>query len=132
MITNPEVAKGFAPGTHASTFGGNPLACRAALEVLYTIENDKLLQRVTQAGEFLATMLQVLVDKHPKKALQVRGRGLLRGLLVDGDAAPIVARARDHKVLLSVAGGNVVRFAPPFIVTDDELAEGVAALEASL
>jgi acetylornithine/N-succinyldiaminopimelate aminotransferase len=132
MIANPEVAKGFAPGTHASTFGGNPLACRASLEVLYTIESEKLLERVTLAGEFLGTMLQALVDKYPKRALEVRGRGLLRGLLVDGDAAPIVARAREHKVLLSVAGGNVVRFAPPFIVTDEQLAEGVTALEKSL
>ena len=132
MVANPEVAKGFAPGSHASTFGGNPLAARAALEVLYTIESEKLLERVTQAGELLAGMLQGLVDKYPGKALEVRGRGLLRGLLVPGDAAPIVARVREHKVLLSVAGGNVVRFAPPFIVTDAELAEGVAALEASL
>jgi acetylornithine/succinyldiaminopimelate/putrescine aminotransferase len=132
MIANPEVAKGFQPGTHASTFGGNPLAARAALEVLYTIETHHLLQRVTEAGILLGGMLQSLVEKYPQKAREVRGRGLLRGLLVDGDAAPIVARAREKKVLLSVAGGNVVRFAPPFIVSDDELAEGVAALEASL
>jgi predicted acetylornithine/succinylornithine family transaminase len=130
MIANPEVAKGFAPGTHASTFGGNPLAARAALEVLYTIENENLLERVTKAGELLGALLQELVNA--KKGLEVRGRGLLRGLRVDGDAAPIVAKVREHKVLLSVAGGNVIRFAPPFIVTDEQLAEGVAALATSL
>jgi predicted acetylornithine/succinylornithine family transaminase len=130
MIANPEVAKGFAPGTHASTFGGNPLAARAALEVLYTIENENLLERVNKAGELLGGLLQELVDAG--KGLEVRGRGLLRGLRVDGDAAPIVAKVREHKVLLSVAGGNVVRFAPPFIVTDEQLAEGVAALQKSL
>ena len=132
MVANVEVAKGFAPGSHASTFGGNPLAARAALEVLDVIEADKLLSRVTQAGELLAGLLGALVEKYPGKAREVRGRGLLRGLLVDGDAAPLVARARERMVLLSVAGGNVVRFAPPFIVTDDELAEGVKALDAAL
>jgi predicted acetylornithine/succinylornithine family transaminase len=133
MIANQEVAKGFAPGSHASTFGGNPLACAAALEVLHVIEKDDLLTRVMQAGEQLEGLLKILVDKHPGKVKEVRGRGLLRGVLVDGDAAPIVARVRERsKVLLSVAGGNVVRFAPPFIVSDDELAEGVAALDAAL
>jgi predicted acetylornithine/succinylornithine family transaminase len=132
MIATQELARGFAPGTHASTFGGNPLACRAALEVLHVIDADKLLDRVNQAGELLAAMLRQLVEKYPDKAKGVRGRGLLQGLLVDGDAAPVVARAREQKVLLSVAGGNVVRFAPPYIVTDEELTEGVAALEKSL
>jgi acetylornithine/succinyldiaminopimelate/putrescine aminotransferase len=132
MLANEEVARGFQPGTHASTFGGNPLAARAALEVMRVIESENLLERVMHAGEKLASMLERLVEKHPKKALAVRGRGLLRGLHVDGDAAPIVARARERKVLLSVAGGTVVRFAPPFIVSDDELAEGVNALDHAL
>jgi predicted acetylornithine/succinylornithine family transaminase len=132
MIANQELAKGFAPGTHASTFGGNPLACRAALEVLHVIESQGLLERIRDAGEFLAGKLQALVEKYPGRAKEVRGRGLLCGLLVDGDAAPVVARVRAEKVLLSVAGGNVVRFAPPYIVTNDELAEGVAALDTAL
>jgi predicted acetylornithine/succinylornithine family transaminase len=131
MVANAEVAKGFQPGTHASTFGGNPLATAAALEVLRVIETDKLLARVKQAGELLASMLQNLVGKHAR-AKEVRGRGLLRGLALDGDAAPVVARARDKNVLLSVAGGTVVRFAPPFVVSDEQLEEGVAALDFAL
>jgi acetylornithine/N-succinyldiaminopimelate aminotransferase len=132
MVATEELAQGFAPGTHASTFGGNPLACAAALAVLETIENDKLLDRVNTAGGRLHHALEKLVEKYPGKAKGVRGRGLLMGLAVEGDAAPYVARAREQGVLLSVAGGTVVRFVPPFVVTDEELDEGVAALDRAL
>jgi predicted acetylornithine/succinylornithine family transaminase len=125
MVASGEVAQGFAPGAHASTFGGNPLACAAALAVIDTIEKDRLLERVRGAGERLAAGLEKLVGK---QGLAVRGRGLLRGLLVDGDATPLVTRAREKGVLLSVAGGTVARFVPPFVVTDAQLDEGVAAL----
>jgi predicted acetylornithine/succinylornithine family transaminase len=132
MVATEELAQGFAPGTHASTFGGNPLACAAAQAVLDTIARDKLLDRVNVAGGRLHHALQKLVEKYPDKAKAVRGRGLLKGLLVEGDAAPYVARAREQGVLLSVAGGSVVRFVPAFVVSDAELDEGVAALDHAL
>jgi predicted acetylornithine/succinylornithine family transaminase len=132
MVATEELAKGFAPGSHASTFGGNPLACAAATTVIDTIEKDKLLSRVIEAGGRLRKGLQRLVEKYPGKAKEVRGRGLLLGLAVEGDAAPYVARAREHGVLLSVAGGTVVRFVPAFVVTDEELDEGIAALDQAL
>ncbi|MCA1662908.1 MAG: aminotransferase class III-fold pyridoxal phosphate-dependent enzyme, partial [Myxococcales bacterium] len=132
MVASEELAKGFAPGTHASTFGGNPLACAAAATVMDTIEKEKLLERVVSAGGRLHKGLQALVEKYPGKAKEVRGRGLLKGLAVDGDAAPYVARAREEGVLLSVAGGTVVRFVPAFVVTDEEIDEGVAALDKAL
>ncbi|MDB4967500.1 MAG: argD 1, partial [Myxococcales bacterium] len=132
MIATDELSKGFGPGSHASTFGGNPLACAAALTVIDTIENEKLLSRVVEAGGHLHKGLQALVEKYPDKAKEVRGRGLLKGLLVDGDATPYVQRAREAGVLLSVAGGTVVRFVPPFIVTNAEIDEGLAALDKAL
>jgi acetylornithine/succinyldiaminopimelate/putrescine aminotransferase len=132
IVASGELAQGFAPGTHASTFGGNPLATAAALCVLETIEEERLLDRVKAAGERLRASLQRLVEKHPGRAKAVRGRGLLWGLQLDGDAAPVVRAVRERGVLLSVAGGTVVRFAPPFVVTDAELDEGVAALDAAL
>lgn len=132
IVATEELARGFAPGAHASTFGGNPLACAAALTVLETIENEKLLARVAAAGARLRQGLEELVEKHKGKARAVRGRGLLVGLQVEGDAAPYVQRARERGVLLSVAGGTVVRFVPPFVVTDAEIDEGVAALDAVL
>jgi acetylornithine/N-succinyldiaminopimelate aminotransferase len=132
MVASDELAKGFAPGTHASTFGGNPLACASASTVMETIEKEKLLSRVIEAGGRLQHGLQKLIQKYPGKAKEVRGRGLLLGLAVEGDATPYVQKAREHGVLLSVAGGTVVRFVPPFVVTDDELDEGVAALDKAL
>ncbi len=132
IVASDEVAKGFAPGSHASTFGGNPLACAAGLAVQRAIDEGKLLARVTEAGDHLAKLLAGLVTKHPGRAKEVRGRGLLRGLAVEGDAAHIVQRCREKGVLLSVAGGTVVRFVPPYIVTDAQLEEGVAVLDAVL
>jgi acetylornithine/N-succinyldiaminopimelate aminotransferase len=133
IVASGELAQGFAPGTHASTFGGNPLACAAALAVIETIEKDDLLSRVRAAGEHLLAGLSALAKKHQPIAQQVRGRGLLRGLAVTGDATPYVLGAREKgNVLLSVAGGTVARFVPPFVVTNEQLDEGVAALDAAL
>ena len=128
IVATGEVAQGFAPATHASTFGGNPLATAAARFVLETIENEKLLDRVRTLGEHLGRRLQELVVRFPKIAVEARGQGLLRGLLLNRDAVPIVAKLRERKVLLSVAGGTVVRFVPPFIVEVAELDAGVDAL----
>jgi predicted acetylornithine/succinylornithine family transaminase len=135
IVASGELAQGFQPGTHASTFGGNPLACAAALCVLDTIEEEKLLARITAAGERLQAGLERLAQKyaaHAPRTRGARGQGLLRGLVLDGDAAPTVQKARAAGVLLSVAGGSVVRFAPPFVVTDAELDRGVEALDRAL
>ena len=115
---------------HATTFGGNALACAAANAVFDIIEKEQLLARVTESGEYLAGKLAALVeDGH---ATEVRGRGLLRGLAVAGAPAAVVARAREKGVLLSVAGDKVVRFAPPYIVSKAQLDEAVAVLRGVL
>jgi predicted acetylornithine/succinylornithine family transaminase len=138
IVARADVAEGFAPGTHASTFGGNPLACTAALKVLQTIEEDELLEHVLRVGEHLGGRLSELLARHgepragARRAVGVRGRGLLRGLALDGDATPIVARARERGVLLSVAGGTVVRFAPALIVTPAEIDEAIEVLDEAL
>jgi acetylornithine/succinyldiaminopimelate/putrescine aminotransferase len=131
IVASGELAQAFQPGTHASTFGGNPLACHAARTVLEFIEHHQVLERVTEAGDRLDRALSVLKKRQPR-IKELRGRGLLRGALLDGDAAPVVHKARENGVLLSVAGGTVVRFAPPYVVTDEELDAGVAALDAAL
>ena len=132
MVASGELAKGFAPGTHASTFGGNPLACAAGNAVLSTIVEDKLLARVVELGEHLEAGLSQIATKHAARAIGPRGQGLLRGLALNGDATPVVAACRDKGVLLSVAGGTVVRFVPPFVVTKEELDRGLHALDGSL
>ncbi len=128
MLCSDEVAKGFEPGTHASTFGGNALASAAALAVLDVIESEGLLAHVRAMGEHLGRGLERLCAEHPGKAKEARGKGLLRGLALAGDAVPTVTACREQGLLLSVAGGTVVRFAPALNVTAAELDEALALL----
>jgi acetylornithine/N-succinyldiaminopimelate aminotransferase len=120
------VAGGSVP--HASTFGGNPLACAAASAVFEIIENEALIERVMQAGEYLGTRLADLVQRFSGHVVDQRGRGLLRGLSVTGAPAQVVSRCRELGLLLSVAGDKVIRFAPPYVVERSQLDEGVAIL----
>jgi acetylornithine/N-succinyldiaminopimelate aminotransferase len=114
---------------HASTFGGNPLACAAARTVIATIESEGLLDHCARAGEHLAGRLSALAATHAERCEGARGRGLLQGLVLREPAAPVVAACRERGLLLSVAGGTVVRFAPPLIVTTEQLDQAVDTLE---
>lgn len=117
---------------HASTFGGNPLACAAACAVLDIIEAEGLIERVTQAGQYLGTLLTELVAEFPGHVLDTRGRGLLRGIAVAGQPAQVTSACREHGMLVSVAGASVVRFAPPYIVSRAQLDEAVGVLRTVL
>ena len=117
---------------HASTFGGNALACAAARAVFEIIDDEGLIDRVTQAGQYLVSQLNDLVQEFPGHALEVRGRGLLVGLVVAGVPAQVVTRCRAVGLLLSVAGDKVVRFAPPYIVERAQLDEAIGILRAVL
>jgi acetylornithine/N-succinyldiaminopimelate aminotransferase len=132
MLANEDVARGFEPGTHASTFGGNALATAAALYVQRAIDGEGLLERSREMGGHLGSALLRLGERRRPRTRGARGRGLLQGLIIDGDAAPIVARARELGLLISVAGGNVVRFAPPLVVSRAEIDEAVSILDAAL
>jgi predicted acetylornithine/succinylornithine family transaminase len=137
LLATDEAAKGFVPLAgeavpHASTFGGNALACAAALTVLDVIEEESLLQNCREAGEYLGRGLEKLVDKYPGVALEARGRGLLRGLAVASDAPGIVAACRERGMLLSVAGTHTVRFVPPLLVRREHLDEALGILDAVL
>ena len=113
---------------HATTFGGNPLACAAAVAVIETIEGEGLLENASEAGDYLAQKLDELVATHPGLCLESRGRGLLRGLALDRAASPFVAAAREGGLLLSVAGGTVIRFAPALIVRKKHIDEAISIL----
>jgi acetylornithine/N-succinyldiaminopimelate aminotransferase len=132
MLANEDVARGFEPGSHASTFGGNPFATAAALYVQHAIDAGGLLERCRDVGAYLGSALLRLAERRKPRARGARGRGLLQGLVLDGDAGPVVTRARERGLLLSVAGGNVVRFVPPLVVSKDEIDEAVQILDAAL
>jgi acetylornithine/N-succinyldiaminopimelate aminotransferase len=120
------------PVPHASTFGGNALACAAVNAVFEIIETEGLIERVAQAGQYLGTRLADVVAEFPGHAVEVRGRGLLRGVAVSGAPAQVMARCRERGVLLSVAGDKVVRFAPPYVVERKHLDEAIAVLRGVL
>ena len=132
MLANEEVARGFEPGTHASTFGGNPFATAAALYVQRAIDELGLLQHCRDIGSYLGSALLRLAERRRPKTRGARGRGLLQGLVVEGNPADLVARARAHGLLLSVAGSNVVRLVPPLVVTRAEIDEAIEILDAVL
>jgi predicted acetylornithine/succinylornithine family transaminase len=137
VACSEKAAQGLAvqPGgavPHASTFGGNPLACAAAVAVFDLIESEGLIERVNQAGQYLAARLRELVAEFPAQAVEVRGKGLLLGLVVSGPPAQVVARCREKGMLVSVAGDKVVRFAPPYVVERRHLDEAVTILRSVL
>jgi predicted acetylornithine/succinylornithine family transaminase len=137
VVASEKAARGLAaqPGgavPHASTFGGNALACAAAAAMLEIMETEGLVERVAQAGQYLAQQLGELIVEFPGHAIEIRGRGLLRGLAVSGNAVQVVGRCREQGLLLSVAGANVVRFAPPYIVERHQLDEAIAILRGVL
>ncbi|MCP9890350.1 aspartate aminotransferase family protein [Cyanobium sp. Aljojuca 7D2] len=125
----------FRPGEHASTFGGNPFACRAGLTVLAELERRKLLSHVQRMGELLQELLAELVSRHPTLLEGVRGWGLLQGLVLRPEApsAPeIVKAAMEQGLLLVPAGPQVVRFVPPLVIQPRHLRLAVDRLERAL
>ncbi|MCT0248262.1 aspartate aminotransferase family protein [Synechococcus sp. CS-205] len=125
----------FRPGDHASTFGGNPLACRAALTVAQELERRLLVPHVQRMGELLQQLLAELVSRHPQLLEGVRGWGLLQGLVLRPEAptAPqIVQSAIEVGLLVVPAGPRVVRLVPPLVIQPRQLRQAVALLEQAL
>ena len=122
IVAGPKCADAFQPGNHASTFGGNPLACAVANTVIDTIENDGLIEKVRHKGELLGEGLEAFVDQF-EHVVAARGRGLMWGLVLDQPAKWVVDRLADIGVLALATAGNVVRILPPLTVTEDELEE---------
>jgi predicted acetylornithine/succinylornithine family transaminase len=129
-LVSERVAQKVAPGDHGSTYGGNLLACRAALTVLDELEGG-LLEHARAMGEYLGTALEGLKARHPQIS-DVRGAGLIRGLDIEGDAAAVVASALERGLLVNRTANTVLRVLPPFIVTAADIDAAVAALGAAI
>ena len=124
LVSNAKFADVFQAGNHASTFGGNALACAASLATIKIIEDEKLLAAAKSKGEMLKAALQAFAEKYDQ-VLDVRGLGLMLGMVVDGDPKVVVEAFRDMGVLALTAGGNVVRFLPTLSMTEARLEEAV-------
>jgi len=117
-------------GTHGSTFGGNPLACAAALKVLNIVERDQLANRAKALGEHMQASFQQQLKDCPH-VVEVRQKGLMIGIELTNPCTELVGKALEQKLLINVAGGNTVRLLPPLTISDDE-ADKITALVSQL
>lgn len=131
-LATEEAAKGMTPGTHGSTFGGNPLAMAVGNAVLDIILADDFLQHVRDASLQFKQGLASLVDRYPDVVSDVRGEGLLLGIKAKVQNTALIAEIREHGVLTVPAGDNVVRLLPPLIITADEVREALSRIEAAV
>jgi predicted acetylornithine/succinylornithine family transaminase len=129
MCTTRKLSSALVPGTHASTFGGNPLACAVACAVLDELLEGGVLDHAKAMGERLGEGLDAIAAAlGPDKVLASRGRGLLRGLALVKPVAAVIDACRARGVLVISAGGNVLRMAPPLVISPEEIDRGLAVL----
>ncbi|CAH0999728.1 Ornithine aminotransferase [Neolewinella maritima] len=125
------------PGQHGSTFGGNPVACAVAREALEVVVDEKLTQNARQLGHLFRERMQELVDRHPDTLRLVRGKGLLNALVIndseDSDTAWNLCMALAERGLLAKpTHGNIIRFAPPLVISEAELREACDIIAATV
>ncbi|MEC9464887.1 MAG: aspartate aminotransferase family protein [Myxococcota bacterium] len=131
VVTTEAVSEPLVVGKHGSTYGGNPVACRAGLETFKVLEDEGLLQAATERGRHLCDALETLKAKHPH-VVTVRGRGLMIGVELSVEARPVYVAARKHGLLVTMAGTNVLRILPPLNVTVEQIEQCVSRLDATL
>lgn len=136
MLTTETIAGAFAVGSHGTTYGGNPLAAAVALSVLQTINTQAFLARVKQASHTLVEKLQAIVRDYPQVFAQVRGSGLMLGMVLAdaylGKAKDIAKAAEAQGLMLLIAGPDVVRLLPALVVTDAQIDEALTRLRRAL
>jgi acetylornithine/N-succinyldiaminopimelate aminotransferase len=119
-LATDSVAKAFTPGSHASTFGGNPLACAAGLAVCRALLEGHVLDHARQMGEYLVKGLSACKERH-RVVREVRGLGLLQGIELDMDGKSVVSECLARGILINATGEHVLRFLPPLIITQLEI-----------
>jgi acetylornithine/N-succinyldiaminopimelate aminotransferase len=131
MIGSSRVAGSLKPGDHGTTFGGGPLACRLALEVLDIIEQEGLIERVGEMGDYLVQGLKNLASRHSLIG-EIRGMGLMIGIELGSAAAEVVKKLLARGFITNAAHETVLRLLPPFIISRDDIDEFLTALDAVL
>lgn len=127
LLAKKEVAQAFDPGSHGSTFGGNPLATTAGLATLEVLVSEDFMKHSKQMGEYLNSRLNECKEKF-NEIQEVRGRGLLQGVVLKEKAALVVQAARERNVLVLLAGPDVVRILPPLTTTKEEIDQFISVL----
>jgi acetylornithine/N-succinyldiaminopimelate aminotransferase len=134
MLCRAALAEALPPGSHGSTFGGNPLASAAALAVLETLESDNLMTRARELGATLMRGLSALASRHAQVVELARGRGLLQALVLrqSVDARAVLGSIQSRGLLLTLAGGHALRFSPPLVVEPAQIDEALGIVDAAL
>jgi acetylornithine/N-succinyldiaminopimelate aminotransferase len=131
VLATEDAASGMVVGTHGSTYGGNPLAMAVGIKMVDVVTGNGFLDDVNRKAGLLRQKLEGLIDAHPDIFESVRGVGLMLGLKCKVAPADLVAAGYDAHVITVPAADNVVRLLPPLNITDEDIAEGVARLDAA-
>ena len=136
VLANNEIMEVIKPGQHGSTFGGNPLACAVAMAALEVVKDEQLAERAEVLGKLFRTEIQKIVD-HSDLVTLVRGKGLLNAIVINdteesSTAWDICMKLRDNGLLAKPTHGNIIRFAPPLVMTEEQLLECVAIIKKTL
>ena len=132
FLATREAAKGMVKGVHGTTFGGNPLAMAVGNACYDELAKPEFLERVNIMANVLGQALEGVKDRHPDLVVEARGKGLLRGLKLKVDPKSIQAKLRQRRVLVGVAGDNVLRLAPPLIIDEAQVSQAIDAIDAVL
>ncbi|MGH7803912.1 MAG: aminotransferase class III-fold pyridoxal phosphate-dependent enzyme, partial [Candidatus Binatia bacterium] len=127
-LARAEIAAALGPGTHGSTFGGNPVSCAAGVAVLETLADGSLLGNVRRQGEKIVARMRALAKRLPM-IKDVRGRGLILGIELDRDGRPVVAAALERGLVVNCTNERVIRLLPPLVLTDEDTDRGIEILE---
>lgn len=121
LIAKEKVASSFKPGDHGTTFGGNPVACAAAIANLKVLQEENLIAKCQEKGEYFKKKLEELKEKYPEYIKEIRVLGLMVGLEIKKDGPEVVKKCLEKGVLINCTAGNVLRFLPPLIVKEEEI-----------
>ena len=129
VLMNKKVATGMTPGTHGSTFGGNPLAMSIGIKVMDIVSNKKFLKKVKSSSKFFLSDLEKIKEKYPNIIKQIRGKGLLIGIQLYTDQTIFIKKLMDYKLLAIRAAENVVRILPPLNVKKIEIVQALKIID---
>ena len=131
-IVTEQVSSKIVTGDHGTTFGGNPLACRIAHYIVSRLSDSNLQKEVMEKGDRFRQHFTRIQERFPDIVQEVRGKGLILGLQLNADPAPIVTAARERGLLVITCGTNTLRFVPPLVISEQEIDQGMEILEQAM
>ncbi|HYG50450.1 MAG TPA: aminotransferase class III-fold pyridoxal phosphate-dependent enzyme, partial [Flavobacteriales bacterium] len=136
VLANDEIMLNIKPGQHGSTYGGNPIACKAAIAALTVLKEEKLVENSARLGEILMTELKRIQQAHPVTVKAVRGKGLWAAMVIEEHenkgAWELCLKMKDLGLIAKPTHGDTIRFAPALVITEKQLRECIAIIEQAL